>query len=92
MTAGDQHRPGRGSMTREGAPAKARRYLIEGRLVVELVDRARVVATCRGDGTLYRLGWDRGRWWCDCPARSDSCAHLVALRSVVAVDLEEGPT
>jgi enoyl-CoA hydratase/carnithine racemase len=40
-------------------------------------------AICRGDGTVYRLGWDHvDRWHCSCPAATDRCAHLVALRLV----------
>jgi len=78
-------------VSREGAPAKARRYLTEGRLIVEQVHHDRVAATCRGDGTSYRLGFDRGRWSCSCPARTDGCAHLVAVRLVVAVDFTDEP-
>ena len=35
---------------------------------------------------VYHLGYSRGAWWCTCPARS-TCAHLLAARLVVAVDL-----
>lgn len=76
-------------MTRETAAAKATRYLGEGRLVVERVERNRVAATCRGDGTRYRIRYQWGRWECSCPARTDGCAHLVAVRLVVAVDLTD---
>jgi hypothetical protein len=74
----------------EGAPAKARRYLTEGRLTVRELYANAVVATCRGDGETYRLGYygpdvtgNAGLWHCSCPARSDQCAHLRALRLVV---------
>jgi uncharacterized Zn finger protein len=70
---------------REGAAAKGRRYLTEGRLVVLSVHRGRVEALCRGDGHRWRCGYD-GDWWCRCPARG-VCAHLTALRLVVAPDL-----
>lgn len=70
-------------MTRESVEAKAARYVTAGRLIlVEVVPGGRVRATCRGGGALYELGFDRGRWWCSCPARS-WCAHLAALGLVV---------
>ena len=73
--------------SREGAALKGRRYVAEARLTVTEVRPGRVRAVCKGDGALYRLGWERGEWFCDCPARSTSCAHLVGLRLVVAPDL-----
>ena len=76
-------------MTRQSAAAKAGEYLVEGRLIVTLVDPGRrvVLARCRGDGHVWTLGFDGAEWSCSCPARSD-CSHLLALRRVVAVDLE----
>ena len=70
-------------MGREDAAAKAARYLAEGRLAVVEVGAGVVRAYCRGDGRVYRCGWWRGRWGCSCPALSDRCAHLLALRLVV---------
>ncbi len=76
-------------MTREGAHEKGRRYLTEGRLTIRQFSRvAGVTATVRGDGGLvYRAEWspDVG-WSCNCPARTDRCAHLVALRLVTVVN------
>jgi hypothetical protein len=57
-------------MTRETIAEKARRYLVEGRLVVELVVSGDVRARCRGGGAVYRLGFVEGRWWCECPAHT----------------------
>lgn len=71
----------------EGAPTKARRYLVESRLTITEVNQRRVRATCRGEGAIYRLGWEAGQWGCTCPARSTRCSHLLALKSVVAPDL-----
>jgi hypothetical protein len=70
-------------MTRESIESKGRRYLLEGRLVVTRVDGDHVSACCRGDGEVYQCGHepDRG-WWCSCPARTDQCSHLAALRLV----------
>lgn len=73
----------RGPKVAEGAPAKARRYLTEGRLSVLRVDRKIIQAQCRGDGQTYACGWYTGRWRCSCEARTDQCAHLRALRLVV---------
>ena len=72
-------------MPRESAEAKGRRLLVEGRLVVQLVDGRKIVAACRGDsGEVYRLGFDpRTRSWrCTCPALTAACSHLIALRLV----------
>ena len=68
---------------RESVETKGRRYLVEGRLLVELVDGRRIVASCRG-GRRYSLGYDptRNEWRCTCPARG-RCAHLLALRLIV---------
>jgi uncharacterized Zn finger protein len=68
---------------RESAAQKGRRYLAEGRLTVVEIGPAVVRAYCKGDGRMWRLGWWRGRWGCSCPALTDRCAHLLALRLVV---------
>ena len=73
-------------MTRESADVKARRYLTEGRITVIRVSGDDVRAVARGDGQLYRCGHVPGKgggWFCCCPARSDQCCHLVALRMIV---------
>lgn len=72
---------------RENAASKARRYLAEGRIVVERVDARSVVAVARGDGERHHVTWRRsGGWSCTCPARG-RCCHLQAVGLVVAVDL-----
>lgn len=70
-------------MTRESAATKARRYLVEGRVVVEVVGTGHLLATVRGDGALHRVTYGRGGWLCACPARS-RCAHLLAVGLVTA--------
>ena len=66
---------------------KARRLLIEGRLIVTYVDDLDFIqATCRGDsGEVYELGYGSYEgttdWYCTCPART-TCAHLKALMLV----------
>jgi hypothetical protein len=72
---------------RENAALKARRYLSEGRVVLTRVEPGRVEAYVRGDGRIYSAGFAAGLWLCDCPALSQSCCHLRALRLVTAVDL-----
>ena len=68
-------------MPRESAEAKGRRYLCEGRLTVLYARTGQIRATCRGDGTTYKLRRDpTDGWRCDCPAVSDRCAHLIAVR------------
>lgn len=74
---------------REAVGEKARRYLSEGRLTVTSLHGRRVRATCRGGGgTTYRLGFDRGSWWCECPAYG-RCSHLDALQLVTVPEREE---
>lgn len=70
-------------MSREGADAKGRRYLTEGRLTVLECHDWQVSASCKGDsGHVYVLGYTRDGWWCECPAIH--CSHLVALQLVTA--------
>jgi hypothetical protein len=70
-------------VTRESVQAKAARYLAEARLTITFVDGDRVLGHCRGDGELYEVGHDPGQGWtCTCPARTDQCCHLIALRRV----------
>jgi uncharacterized Zn finger protein len=73
-----------GALTcREDAQAKGRRYALEGRVQVYRVDDHVVRATVRGQGEVYRCGYDEGDgWWCGCLART-RCSHLVALQMVV---------
>jgi uncharacterized Zn finger protein len=67
---------------RESAAVKGRRYLVEGRLTVERVERDLVVGSCRGDsGEKYTVGFDGRDWHCSCPAHT-RCSHLVALMLV----------
>ena len=68
---------------RENAEVKGRRYVAEGRLLVEHVDARTIRARCRGNGAVYGLGRNRGSWFCDCPALG-RCCHLVALQLVTA--------
>lgn len=68
-------------MTRENAEMKGRRYLADGRLVLELVDANRIVANIRGNGAIWTTGYERGGWHCSCPA-AGRCSHLVALQLV----------
>ena len=68
---------------RENAAAKGRRYVGEGRLLVDHVANGDVRARCRGDGAVYRLTVRDERWTCDCPALG-RCSHLYALGLVVA--------
>ena len=77
-------------MSREPASAKGRRILTEGRVILLEVRPGRVTAAIRGEGAIHKAGFD-GAWWCTCPARSDQCSHLHALRLVTAPDLTDRP-
>lgn len=65
-------------MSRENVEQKARRYLTEGRVVIEAVDRKRIVATVRGSGAMHTVTYEPGGWSCDCPA-TGRCSHLLAV-------------
>jgi hypothetical protein len=67
----------------ENSAGRGRRYLAEGRLLVTTVTDRVVVAKCRGDGEIYQLAGDPSGWSCNCPALTENCCHLVALRLVV---------
>ncbi len=72
---------------RESAATKAKRYLSEGRVIINDVRPDRVSALVRGDGTIYSSGYTAGHWHCDCPTPTDRCSHLYALRMVTAPDI-----
>ena len=75
---------------RESVEEKARRYLAEGRVVVELVSEDEICARCRGGGAIYKLGLEGGEWFCSCPARG-RCAHLLALQLVTVASADADP-
>jgi hypothetical protein len=68
---------------RENAEARGKRYLTEGRLQIREVSVSRILATCRGTGATYELGFLNGVWFCECPARS-RCSHLWSLELVTS--------
>jgi uncharacterized Zn finger protein len=76
----------------ETAADKAKRLLVEGRLIVRTVGdperQSLIVAECRGDsGEVYHLGFDPAQteWRCSCPAHG-RCSHLIALQLVAVRD------
>ncbi|MDQ2983518.1 MAG: hypothetical protein M3R70_06290 [Actinomycetota bacterium] len=77
-------------MSRENAAAKGRRYIAEGRLILRRLDEADgfCEADCRGSGAVWICGRDERGWFCNCPARG-LCAHVEALRLVVALEPRE---
>lgn len=75
-----------GCSTRENARTKARRLLVEGRVLVRRVDEQGALAHVRGDSGAVRIvTFGLGRWFCDCPAKGDTCSHVRAVASVVVV-------
>ena len=67
---------------RESIESKAKRYLAERRLTVNVVSADLVAATCRSDGVLYDTGWTPQLGWsCSCPALH-RCAHITALQAI----------
>ncbi len=70
-------------MARENTLEKGIRYVGAGRLTVRHVSEHSVDAQCRGDrGEIYNLGYERGGWFCSCPALT-ACSHQFALWCVV---------
>ncbi len=74
-------------MVRENTTAKAGRHLKEGRVILNAVAPGHVTAIARGDRRLYRVTYQHPHWSCTCPARR-RCSHLIAVRRVVAVDID----
>jgi hypothetical protein len=76
-------------MPREAVQAKGRRYVTEARLRVIVANDSEIRATCRGQGEVYRLGYDAGSgWFCNCAARG-LFSHLVALQLVTTAPWPE---
>lgn len=75
-------------MPRETARTKADRLLLEGRVVILEAGRYGVAARVRGEGVIHTCRYSFGVWSCTCPVRTDQCSHLIAVRRVVAVDLD----
>jgi hypothetical protein len=73
-------------VVRENALSKGRRYVSEGRLVVRSVDAENARAECRADGAIYAVGFQKGRWFCSCPALG-RCSHQHALGLVTAFEV-----
>lgn len=75
----------------ENVEQKGKRYVIEGRLRVERIEESGlIVATCRGTGATYSLGYDptKHQWRCTCSLerggkRTRRCSHIAALQLVV---------
>jgi hypothetical protein len=74
---------------RENALGKGRRYVADVRLIVRSVTAESARAECRGDGAIYSLGFENGRWFCSCPALG-RCSHAYALGLVTAFETREG--
>ena len=75
-----------GKVARENAATKARRLLVEGRVLVRYAGPEGIRAFVRGDsGCLRRVSYDSGRWDCDCPARGDKCSHVMAVQAVTLI-------
>ena len=71
---------------RENVETKARRYLTEGRVRIQLCNEESGVvdAEVRGNGAVYRVDHDEHGWSCDCQARTE-CAHIFALKNVMVL-------
>jgi uncharacterized Zn finger protein len=66
---------------RENVDTKAKRYLVEARILVEHVDSTTVRARVRGGDGFYEVTGDDTGWRCSCPAQR-TCCHLIATMLV----------
>jgi hypothetical protein len=80
-------------MPRETLEAKALRLLVEGRLLVLLVDAEHIEARVRGSDAEHVTGYRRGGWWCSCQAHrfGRRCSHIAALQLVTVRPVRERP-
>jgi hypothetical protein len=76
---------------RETIREKAGRYLLEGRVRIRSCDEENgiIEADIRGLGAMYSTGRDSAGWHCDCNARTADCAHVIALKTVIAFEPRE---
>lgn len=78
-----------GQVGRENASTKARRLLVEGRVLIRRVLDGEVRALVRGDsGELREVVFERSQWFCSCPSRGGSCSHTLAVMSVTLIHSE----
>jgi uncharacterized Zn finger protein len=68
---------------RETAAAKASRYLLEGRVVVDTAGPAQFAATVHGSSGQHLVTYVRGGWSCTCPCLG-RCSHLLAAYLIAA--------
>ena len=70
---------------REDMHTKARRLLVEKRVLVRSVGPEGISALVRGDsGCLRAVHYGEGHWDCDCPAIG-VCSHKIAVMAVTLV-------
>jgi uncharacterized Zn finger protein len=62
----------------------AEQLLRDGRVRLTRLGTHTLAAVVHGHDAVRDCGWRDGRWWCTCPRRSGACAHLTALRLIVA--------
>lgn len=86
-----RRKAGTGRVSRESVQQKAIRYLAEGRIRIRacLEDDGLLEADVRGLGAVYAAGRNSDGWFCDCPSRTIDCAHVIALKSVTAIEPRE---
>lgn len=74
-----------GRLGRENARTKARRLLVEGRVLIRYVGPQGIRAFVRGDSASMReVTYSGGLWDCPCEARG-TCSHILAVQTVTLV-------
>lgn len=89
----------------EKTQAKAGEYLLSGRVKVQYAGREVVegkdgaplplffahVSSAAAEGDPYHVKFTTSGWHCDCPARVQLCAHILACQAIFDVSLVEKP-
>lgn len=81
----------------EKVQAKAGEYLLSGRVKVQFLaneERVDFLAnvTPKAGGDPYRVKYTHGVWNCDCPARVEVCAHVLACQTITNFKKLTAPT
>ena len=78
----------------EKTQAKAAEYLLAGRVrVTSLIPGGQSceaeVYSANQDGDPYRVRFNNSGWHCDCPARVQLCAHILAVQTVTDLKVDK---
>lgn len=77
----------------EKTQAKAAEYLLAGRVRITGLETGYActaeVYSANQDGEPYRVHFNNSGWHCDCPARVQLCAHILAVQTVTDLKVDK---